>query len=519
MNFKRGKNRTAPIRLDSLEQLVDSSNEVRLIDSFVDSLDLGSLGFDVEHASQGRPPYHPSTLIKLYIYGYLNSIRSSRKLEKASQINLEVMWLLKQLSPDHSTISNFRKEHPQQIKAVFKQAIFVADHFKLIGKELVAGDGTKLAAQNSKKNNYSQKKLDRHIKYINKKLLEYNEVLADADGEKKKELEEKVVVQEERKKKYQELEKELHESEASQISTSDPDARLFANGKGAIVGYNVQSVVDASNNLPIDYEVTNSNDNTAMAAMVERTIETLNLEKEASGKLKESIDGLFDAGYYNGEQLSKVQEFGVTTYVCIPKAGGNSKPPDPAYDRSNFIYNETEDFFTCPQGNKLITNGNWSKCRNKKVKSYKTQACKTCPVRAKCTKAKKAGRVLLRNEYAWACEENQKNMEANPQMYRKRQAIVEHPFGTMKRSWGFNYILTKKGKERASADVGFMFLAYALRRIFNLLDFELLDTYFEGSKAVFLLFRWLGSLTEPLGLDLRALKAKETVLVNRLMAD
>lgn len=188
MDFKKGKKRTTPVRLDSLEELVDEKNEVRLIDSFVNSLDMKALGFDISHASQGRPPYHPSTLLKLYIYGYLNGVRSSRKLEKASQINLEVMWLLKQLSPDHSTISNFRKEHPHQIKAVFQQAVSVALNFKLIGKKLLAGDGTKIAAQNSKKNNYSQKKLDRHLKYIEGKLQGYNEALAEADGEKKKRL-------------------------------------------------------------------------------------------------------------------------------------------------------------------------------------------------------------------------------------------------------------------------------------------------------------------------------------------
>lgn len=193
MHFKKGKNRNSPLRVDSLEEVIERTNEVRLIDSFVDNLDLTTLGFHTKHASEGRPPYHPSTLLKLYIYGYMNSVRSSRKLEKASKINLEVMWLLKQLQPDHSTISNFRKEHPQQIKAVFKAAISMADYFKLIGKKLVAGDGTKLAAQNSKKNNYGQKKLDRHLKYINEKLRGYNEALSEADGEKKKSLRKKLL--------------------------------------------------------------------------------------------------------------------------------------------------------------------------------------------------------------------------------------------------------------------------------------------------------------------------------------
>ena len=294
------------------------------------------------------------------------------------------------------------------------------------------------------------------------------------------------------------------ESEDSQISTSDTEARLISNGKGGIVGYNIQSMVDSAQNIPVDYEVTNCNDNQAMAQMLERTIATLNLEKDENGKLKETLKGLFDAGYYNGQQLSKAQELGVTTYVCIPKAGGNSKPPDPAYNRSNFIYNAERDFFTCPQGNKLLTNGNWSKCRNKKVKQYKTEACKKCPVRAKCPKAKKAGRVLLRNEYAWACEKNQKSMNTNPEMYRKRQAIVEHPFGTIKRSWGFTYIMTKKGKDRASADVGFIFLAYALRRIFNILDFELLQEHLKSQITNFSLCASFWDLPKLVELILRA---------------
>lgn len=517
MDFKKGKNRNAPMRLESLEQLVEAKNEVRSIDAFVDSLDLGSLGFCVEHADAGRPPYHPSTFLKLYIYGYMNSVRSSRKLEKLSKINLEVMWLLRGLNPDHSTISNFRRDHPKQIKAVFHQAILVADHFKLLGKKLVAGDGTKVRAQNSKKNNYSQKKIDRHIKHIDKKLTEYNEALAETDGKKKEEIEDKITIKEGRKEEYENLEKQLQESGASQISTADPDARLLVDGKGAIVGYNVQSVVDALENIPVDYDVTNENDKEAMAEMMERTAANLNLEKDENGKLRVPLDGLFDAGYYNGAQLARVQELGVRTYVCIPKVGGNSKPPDPAYNRSNFIYDAQHDFFTCPEGNKLVTNGNWSKCRNKKVKSYKaTEACKICPVRSKCTKAKNAGRVLLRNEYAWACEENQKNMEISPEMYRKRQAIVEHPFGTMKRSWGFTYIMTKKGKDSASADVGFMFLAYALRRIFNILDFELLDEHFGMLQASFLHYISFETFSEALGLILSPYSVKSEMLAGRL---
>ena len=209
----------------SIDESIDKDSEVRMLDLFIENLDLESMGFNVNHIENGRPAYHPKDLLKLYIYGYMNSIRSSRKLEKESRINIEVIWLLKGLSPDHNTISNFRRDNPNAIKKVFRSTVELAKNFDLIGGKLIAGDGTKLRAQNSKKNNYNQKKIDRHIAYIDAKLEEYSELLSKADNDKSEEIKKKIDKHLEQKSRYQSLENQLKESGEKQISTSDPESK------------------------------------------------------------------------------------------------------------------------------------------------------------------------------------------------------------------------------------------------------------------------------------------------------
>ena len=245
----------------SMDIAIAEDNEVRIIDFFIDSLDIEEMGFSIDHGENGRPAYHPKDMLKLYLYGYLNSVRSSRKLEKETQRNIEVMWLLKGLSPDHNTISNFRRDNPKGIKKVFRSTVELAKNFDLIGGKLLAGDGTKLRAQNSKKNNYNQKKIDRHVNYIDEKVQQYIEDLEEADIIKSEEIKSKIAKHQEHRIKYKTLELRLKETGEKQISTSDPDSRhLIIRGMITEVAYNVQSTVDAKNNLPIDYEVTNDND-------------------------------------------------------------------------------------------------------------------------------------------------------------------------------------------------------------------------------------------------------------------
>lgn len=482
MKFIKGTNRQQthlfPI---SLEQSIAQDNEVRVIDLFVESLSLKDYGFDMEFIENGRPAYHPSDLLKLYIYGYLNKIRSSRDLEKECKRNIELIWLLKGLQPDHNTISNFRRDNPKPIKKVFRATVQIAKHFNLIGGKLIAGDSTKLRAQNSKKNNYNQGKIDRHLAYIENKLEEYNKTLQESDGENKETIQAAIEKHLNRKEEYHKLEQQLNETGEEQISTSDTESRqMITRNNITEVAYNVQTTDDSKHNLLIDYEVTNKNDSKALGNMVRRAKSILRTN---------DFTGLYDKGYHTGSELKIVQELGINVIVAIPDVASNA--PDVRYNVANFQYNKKEDTYICPEHQLLTTNGNsYNKNRGKnraiiQVKHYTSKACKTCQNRELCTKNKR-GRLLERSQYAENIEQNKINAEANPKLYKRRQAIVEHPYGTIKRQWGFNYILTKQGKSRASADVGFMFIAYNLKRIINILGQEVFKKYLRMLILLFL---------------------------------
>lgn len=456
----------------SLEDSIDSDNEVRLIDLFVDSLNLEDFGFKMHFVENGRPAYRPADLLKLYIYGYMNKIRSSRALEKESKRNIEIMWLIHTLSPDHNTIANFRKDNPKAIKKVFRATVEMARNFNLIGDKLIAGDSTKLRAQNSKKNNFNKKKIARHISYIDAKIDEHNKALAEADGDqKKKQVIDKIDQLNQRRKDYENLENELEKSGQEQISTSDTESRqMIIRNNITEVAYNVQASIDAKNCLPVDYEVTNQNDSKAMGKMVRRAKSIVR---------NNSFTVLFDKGYHTGTELKIALDLGITTLVAERAAASNA--PDLNYNVANFFYDELNDHYRCPQGHLLTSNGKiYTKHAKRQTpttfKQYKTKACKNCPVRQLCTKAKN-GKLIERNSYTEYIERNRENVEQNPSLYKKRQAVVEHPFGTIKRQWGFSYIMTKQGKKRASADVGLIFIAYNLKRMINILGKDAFRDY------------------------------------------
>lgn len=495
MKFIKGKDREQ-IEFFCLEQFVPQDNEVRLIDLFVDSLPLAEYGFEenVKNPLGGRPAYHPSDLLKLYIYGYLNRIRSSRQLEKECIRNLEVKWLMRELVPDHNTISNFRKDNPTAIKKVFRATVELAKNFNLIGGKLIAGDGTILRAQNSKKNNYNQKKIDRHLAYIEAKLEEYNTLLAQEDGdiEEKEKAKEKIEKHLKHQQKYFDLERKLKESGEVQISTSDPESRqMIVRNMITEVAYNIQSTVDAKHNLPINYEVTNENDSKAMGGILTHAVEVLEHNQ---------FTALFDKGYHTGSEFEVAEKLKVEVLVAVPELSSSSMAPDPAYNISEFIYNKEDNTYTCPEGNTLTTNGKWyKKSRNGKgrkkqepirMQQFKTDACKTCPVYDKCTRAaNRRGRVIERLVYAHLLEDNKQRVKENYEIYQKRQAIVEHPFGIIKRQWGFDHIMTKRTIKHASADVGLIFIAFNLRRIFNILNKNVLKEFLRGLISIFPLYK------------------------------
>ena len=436
----------------------------------------------MDYIENGHPAYHPTDLLKLFIYGYMNKVRSTRDLEKECKRNIEIMWLLKCLRPDHNTIANFRRDNPKAIKKVFRTTVEIARHFDLIGGKLIAGDSTKLRAQNSKKNNYNQAKIDRHIAYIDNKLEEYTRALAENDADNQQIIQDEIKKQQQRKDNYRNLEKQLKESGETQISISDPESRqIMVRNNITEVAYNVQDTVDSKNNIPIDYKVTNLNDSKAMGNMVQRAKSILRTNE---------FTALFDKGYHTGSELKTAQDLGVETIVAIPGLPSTSQAPNHDYNSENFIYDKETDTYTCPQEEILRTNGSWYKEQTSSgntilFKQYKTPACKSCQARSECTRSKSA-RLISRNEFAKYYEANRKSYQEKERLYKRRQSIVEHPFGTIKRQWGFSYILTKKGISRASSDVGFMFIAYNLKRIGNILTRDRLREYLRMLISLFL---------------------------------
>lgn len=460
----------------SLDDAISENNIVRIIDLFVSSLKLTDYGFDMSFDENGRPAYHPSDLLKLYIYGYMNRIRSSRGLEKECGRNIEVMWLVNSLQPDHNTISNFRRDNGKAIKNVFKSTVSLAKHFELIGGELIAGDSTKLRAQNSKKNNFNQKKIDRHLEYIENKLAEYNQALAENDGDDKKkdEIKAEIKKQKARKQNYKAIEKQLEETGEPQVSTSDPESRqMITRNNITEVAYNIQTTVDAKHNIPFDYKVTNTNDSKAMGDMLHRATNILNTY---------TFTALYDKGYHSGSEFDTAEKLGVKTLVAIPTVAAQA--PNPMYNVEHFDYNEKEDCYTCPEGNKLRTTGKLHQAKTYLFKRYTTKACITCKVKEQCSKAK-YGKAIQRSEYQELIEQNKRRIKENKNYYKRRQAIVEHPYGTIKRQWDFSYIMTKKYMHRANADVGLIMTAYNLRRIINILGIETLREYLKNTLSIF----------------------------------
>lgn len=527
MKFIKGcdRNQTSLIP-KTLDESIHENNDVRLIDLYIDSLDLNEFGFKTDFSEVGRPGYHPSDLLKLFIYGYLNKMRSSRVLEKECGRNIELIWLVKGLMPDHNTISNFRRDNGRGIKKVFRNSVEIATSFSLIGGILLAVDGSKFRAQNSKKNNFTKEKTERHIKYLERKLEEYNNLLSsedDVDGEahdenasktetmieSKEKIEQKKSDCGQRLKKYQKMQADLEQSGESQVSLSDPDSRLLASSnKQAEVGYNVQLSVDAKYKLAVDFKVTSENDNKAMGEMGRRL-------KAILGHSKFTV--LLDKGYHTGSEFKYVERFDINVIVGSPLA--SSHAPDPAYDVSQFIYNEAEDQYTCPAENILTTNGKeYTKTKRKtkyKIKKYDTKACKTCPFLTNCSK-RKSGKVIERSEFMDQIEANSKRLEQNKELYKQRQAIVEHPFGTIKRQWGFDHIITKKTTQRAESDMGLIFAAYNLRRLINILGFDLFKAFLTGALSMENIFSTYRSYFKPLRVTLKIYRGKSQSQVSKV---
>lgn len=489
MQHKQGENWVQMVMF-SLESAIAKDSFVRVVDAFVDAINLESFGFTHVHCKEeGRPPYHPSVLMKLYLYGYRYGIRTSRKLAREAHTNIEAMWLLSGLRPKYKTIANFRKDHSKSFREVFRRFVCLLKEWDFVDGETVAIDSFKIRGNNSLKNNFNEKKLQHHLEYIEKQIKDYEDMLDASDKEEdKKEIEAKISERKEKQDKYLQIQKELDSSGQEQISLTDPDSRaVILHRKVVNVGYNIQASSDSKHKLLTEYDTGQVNDTHALSSMCIQTKALLGVEK---------MNVLADKGYHTGEQLKQCEENEITTYVS-PKSPASNNPD--LYPITDFIYDRDTDTYTCPQGSILRTNGTWythsdsRKGRPGKYqfRRYTTKDCKECMVRHKCTKHKVNGRAIDRTEFADIVEANAKRVNENPGYYRQRQQITEHMFGTLKRQRDFTYTLLR-GKDKVLGEVGLMFIGYNLTRCISIMGAEKLIRALK--EKYLLVFRALNRL-------------------------
>jgi len=465
MGYISGESRNQIYLLpETVDDYIGEDNPVRFLDAFVDKLDLGELRFQhAVPAETGRPAYDPGDLLRLYLYGYLNRIRSSRRLEKEAARNLEVMWLMRKLRPDFKTIADFRKDNSGAIKRVCREFTLLCQQLDLFGGELVAIDGSKFQAVNSKGRNFSARKLKQVIEEIDAKIEVYLKQLDQRDVEEARvpmpraaEMKEQLERWRERKQVYQNCQQQLQQSGEKQISLTDPDSRKMSIGHGSQIGYNVQVAVDAKHKLIVEHEVTNAvTDQDQLTPMAERAKRTLGVDR---------LEVLADMGYYDGAEVKKCEQQGITAYIPKPLTSANTKLG--LFGKERFHYDTVKDIYVCPAGEELRYRFG-TKEKGRAIRYYSTSACGRCVLKAQCTRNKQ-NRRITRWEYEDVLERMKQRVDQHPELMRQRKMIVEHPFGTIKRWMEQSYFLMR-GKDKVSAEMSLTVLAYNLRRVITLI--------------------------------------------------
>lgn len=484
----------------TLECLVDQESVVRVVDVFVDFAEEDKLGFKADRQITGRPSYPVRTFIGLYIYGYLNKLRSSRDLEKACKTNVELWWLLRGQKPCYKTIANFRKDNKKGFRNLFVKFRSFCKQMDLYGKEVIAVDGSKFRAQNSMKNNYTEKKIDRHLEYINDKEEEYIKGLDEQDkleAIKDPTTHDRLTQLAERKLTYEQLKEKLLESKETQISTTDPDARALPIKMSIVeVAYNLQSVVDAKNKLIVDYEITNKSDYRALAPMAVKAKSALGLKEE------DTLIVLADKGYHTGEQMQTCHNHNIDTLVAIPRRPKQVDKTKPANLRKeNFAFDGEKEIYRCPSGEKLTKQATYQrKDRTGKLAqkfdrySIKFSKCKACKFLDQCVsksnQLRHHGRYIDRYHTDQAVKRNEEFLKDNKELYKKRQAIVEHPFGTMKRGWGYTHTMMKT-IPKVQTEFSIIMLCYNLRRAMSILGINGLKEALKSPFDPFFMTRGL----------------------------
>ena len=467
--FVEGENRQQMILLpDCLDDYVVEDNPVRVIDAFIDELDLAALGFEgILPATTGRPAYHPATLLKIYLYGYLNRIQSSRRLERETQRNIELMWLTGRLMPDFKTIADFRKDNGAAIRAVCRQFVVLCHQLNLFTEAGVAIDGSKFKAVNNRDKNFTLNKIQKRMEQVEASIDRYLAAMDTADrqeGEvaqaKSVRLKDKIASLKQQMQQFREIQQAVQSAPGQQISLTDPDARSMAtSGKGTgIVGYNVQTAVDTKHHLIVAHEVTNRGHDRDQLS---------NMGRQAQAATShEALTVIADRGYFKSEEILACEEACITPLVPKPLTSGAKA--EGRFGKQDFIYNAAEDEYRCPAGQRLTWRYNNVE-HGLTLRHYWASCCAACAIKQQCTTGKE--RRIKRWEHEAVIDAMQQRLDQAPDTMRIRRQTVEHPFGTLKAWMGATHFLTKT-LNRVRTEMSLHVLAYNLKRVIAILGVE-----------------------------------------------
>jgi len=462
-DFIEGESRSqSTLFPESLDEYIADDNAVRVVDVFIDELDLGELGFKAEPEAVGRPAYHPATLLKLYVYGYLNKVTSTRQLEQEANRNVELMWLTKRLAPDFKTIADFRKNNGKAIRKVCAEFVLLCKQLKLFSESMVAIDGSKFKAVNSRDRNYTSAKVKRRLADVERSINGYLNKLDKADlgvsGEgdaRVKDLQGKIASLKEEMQRLKKRQEQVEQAPDKQVSDTDPDSRSMKSRGSGIVGYNVQAAVEPANHLIVHHEVTNEGSDRNQLAKIAKQA------KKAMGK--KTLDVVADRGYFNSKEIAKCESKKIKPAVPKPQTS-NSKAAG-RYGKEDFVYLADTDTYRCPAGEELRYRFT-SKENKLKLKVYWSDACGNCPQKAQCTTGKE--RRIKRWKKEEILERMQERLDESPELMRIRRQTVEHPFGTLKAWMGHTHFLMKTQKH-VQTELSLHVLSYNMKRVMNIL--------------------------------------------------
>ena len=479
--FIEGENRfQSTLFPESLEDYIAADNPVRVIDAFVDGLDLKQLGFDrAEPSETGRPGYEPAVMLKIYVYGYLNRLTTTRVLEQETHRNVDLIWLTGRLMPNYKTIGEFRRSNRKAVRRVCAEFVGICRDLKLFEQVIVAIDGSKFKAVNSRDKNFTRKSIKRRMKRLQDHIDRYLTILDEADKREPEEhkytaeeLAEKIASMKQQMGRLQVIEEQVQTHPDKQVSLTDPDARSMAKaGGGSTVGYNVQTAVDGKNHLIVAHEVTNATTDRsqlssmakqAKAALSEETTDQETEEAAEEGEPRDELTVVADAGYYKGEEIVECKNNRITALVPKPNTSGSKAKG--RFSKADFRYDAKANEYICPAGERLTYRYD-SEEKGKTLSVYWTNRCSDCLLKADCTTGKE--RRIKRWEKEHILEAAAAELKKQPDAMRRRKAIVEHPYATIKHCMGATHFVMKR-LPNVQAEMSLHVLAYNLKRVINI---------------------------------------------------